>query len=246
MIHIEFISSQEDIFEEIGRGLEQPKNTEKRPHYLIDFFSSITQANNYTAYKEVYLSGRYSDDLHKIAGRNSLGFLLFGTFSGTEGQLGDLNVQGRATYYNDQFTHVELMPAEGTRKLHALKLEVHNDYFRVRALPPECNIRVGHFYVPFGLQPWIDTHGTLLQGPLMEFIGMERDWGVSIDGQSEKMEYQAGLTRGSGMDYFKRNNNFALAGKLSTSRIGEHVNDWIGISYLTHVTQPFGMCLLAA
>lgn len=224
--------SQEDVFEEIGKSLERPTNTEKREHFLSDFFSSITQANNYIAYKEVYLSGRYSDDLNKIAGRNSLGFLLFGSFPGAEGQLGDLNVQGRAAYYNDQFAHGMFMPVEGTRRLHALKFELHNAYLRVRAFPPMGNVRAGHFYVPFGLQPWIDTHGTLLQGPANEFIGMERDWGVSMDGQNDVLEYQVGLTRGSGMEYFKRNNNFALAGKVSTPRIGEHLNEWVGLSYL--------------
>lgn len=224
--------SQEDIFEEIGKGLAQPQITEKRRSYLSDFFASCTQPDTYVAYKELYLSGQYSDDLHKMAGRNSVGFLLFGTFSGSEGQLGDVNVQGRATYYNNLFTHGSLMPVEGTEKFHALKWELHNAYLRMRALPPMGNVRVGHFYVPFGLQPWIDTHGTLLQGPAEEFIGMERDWGISVDGQNEIVEYQAGLTRGSGMEYFQRNDNYAFAGKLSTPRIGQHVNDWLGISYL--------------
>jgi hypothetical protein len=226
------IFPQDDVFEEIGRGLEQPKSIERKPGYLSDFFSSVTDAKNYVAYKEVYLSGKYSCDLKKIAGRNSLGFLLFGTFPGQEGQLGDLNVQGRAAYYNNPFSHGQLTPVEGTRRLHKLKWELHNAYLRIRALPPLCNIRVGHFYVPFGLQPWIDTHGTLLQGPAMGFIGMERDWGISMDGQNDKIQYQVGLTRGSGMEYFRRNNNFALAGKLSTPRIGEHVNEWVGISCL--------------
>jgi hypothetical protein len=224
--------TQEEIFQQIEKGLEKPQQAEKRTPYITDLFSSVSQTKNYTAYKELYLSGRYSCDLNKIEGRNSLGFLLYGTFPGSEGQLGDLNVQGRATYYNNQFDHGELMPRDYTRHLNQLKWELHNAYLRLRALPPMCNVRVGHFYVPYGLQPWIDTHGTLLQGPAVEFIGMERDWGLSMDGQGEAFEYQAGLTRGSGMEYFGREDNFALAGKLSTLRGGEHLNDWLGVSYL--------------
>lgn len=226
--------AEDDIFEKIEGSLRSaPKvSQEKREHYLSEFFSSIANSDNYIGYKEIYLSGLYSHDLHKVGGRNSLGFLLYGTFPGHEGQLGDLNIQGRATYYSNQFAHGELMPNEYTRHINQLKLELHNAYLRVRAFPPMMNARAGHFYVPFGLQPWIDTHGTLLQGPAMEFIGMDRDWGVSLDGQNEHVEYQAGLTRGSGMEYFKRRGNFALAGKVSTPRIGEHLNEWIGLSYL--------------
>lgn len=225
--------SQDDIFEQIEGGLYNPTPPkEKREHALSEFFSSLMNSDNYIGYKEVYLSGLYSQDLEKVAGRNSLGFLLYGTFSGSQGQLGDMNIQGRATYYSNQFAHGELMPNEYTRHINELKLELHNAYLRVRAFPPMGNVRAGHFYVPFGLQPWIDTHGTLLQGPAMEFIGMERDWGVSMDGQNELLEYQVGLTRGSGMEYFKRDKNFAVAGKLSTPRVGEHLNEWLGLSYL--------------
>lgn len=224
--------SQDNVFEELEQSLKAPKKTETKTPYFVDLFSSMSQSKNYVAYKEVYLSGRYSCDLNRVEGRNSLGFLLYGTFPGSEGQLADLNVQGRAAYYNNQFSHGMLMPREYTQHLNQWKFELHNAYLRMRAAPPLCNIRLGHFYVPYGLQPWIDTHGTLLQGPAVEFIGMERDWGVSLDGQTETCEYQVGLTRGSGMEYFNRNDNFALAGKLSTLRGGQHLNDWLGASYL--------------
>lgn len=224
--------SQDDLYKEIEKGLEAPKASSTKVPYLLDFAHAFTQPKNYTAYKEVYLSGRYSFDLGKVEGRNSLGFLLFGTFSGSEGQLGDLNVQGRVAYYNNQFSHGKLEPREYTRKINQLKLELHNAFLRSRVFPPYYNVRVGHFYAPFGLQPWIDTHGTLLQGPAMSFIGMERDWGVAVDGQGGQLEYEVGLTRGSGMEYFQREKNFTLSGKLSTARIGEHVNDWVGLSYL--------------
>lgn len=227
-----FSPAQDEFFERVGKELESSQPVVPKASYFSEWAHALSQKNNYTAYKELYLSGRYSCDLGRMEGRNSLGFLLFGSFPGAEGQLGDLNVQGRATYYNNQFNHGELMPREYTKRLNMLKLELHNAYLRARAYPPLCNVRFGHFYVPFGLQPWIDTHGTLLQGPAMEFIGMERDWGVAADGQGEWFEYQAGLTRGSGMEYFHRRNNYALAGKLSTARVGEHVNDWIAVSYL--------------
>ncbi len=227
-----FALAQDDIFDQIEKGLEKPKVASEHKPYLVNLVKALADTENYILYKEIYLSGRYSFDLGKVEGRNSAGFILFGTFSGPDGQIGDMNVQFRTTYYNDQFAYGQKMNREYTNRSNQLKVELHNAYLRLRALPPMLNVRIGHFYVPYGIQPWIDTHGTLLQSPAMEFIGLDRDWGVAIEGQNDLLEYQLALTRGSGMDYFERGNNFALAGKLSTPRIGQHINDWLGISFL--------------
>ena len=231
-----------DIFEEIGKGLEKTKIIEAKRPYLVNLFNAMTDTKSYIFYKEIYLSGRYSFDLGKTEGRNSAGFILFGTFSCPEGQIGDMNVQFRTAYYNGQFAYGKKMNREYTDTSDDFKVELHNAYLRLRALPPMFNVRIGHFYVPYGIQPWIDTHGTLLQSPAMEFSGLDRDWGVAIEGQNDKLEYQIGLTRGSGMDYFERDNNFALAGKLSTPRIGQRINDWLGISFLVgRIFDPMGV-----
>ena len=242
-----FALADDDIFEQIDKGLEKPKTSQDQGSYLGNLFNAMTNKDSYIFYKELYSSSRYSSELGQAEGRNSVGFILFGTFSGPEGQIGDMNLQFRTAYYNDQFDHGEKMKREYTEHLDDYEVELHNAYLRLRALPPMLNVRVGHFYVPYGIQPWIDTHGTLLQSPTMEFIGMERDWGIAIDGQNEKLEYQLGLTRGSGMEYFNGNSNFALAGKLSTPRIGEHLNDWLGISFLVgKIFDPTGVERLRA
>lgn len=234
----------EDILEQIGQELGKPeiKPGEKRESYLGSLFSAMTDKDSYILYKELYLSGRYSSELEQMEGRNSLGFILFGTFSGPDGQLGDLNVQFRAAYYTDQFERGIEMGREYTEGIDDFELELHNAYLRLRALPPLLTVRAGRFYVPYGLQPWIDTHGTLLQAPIMGVVGMERDWGVAIEGQNDTLEYQLGLTRGSGMEFFQRDNNYILAGKVSTPRIGEHLNDWVGGSFLLgNIFDPAGV-----
>lgn len=227
-----FTLADSDVFEEINKEMERPRIIQKKEAYWVNLFRAMMNKDSYILYKELYLSGRYSGELEEAEGRNSLGVILFGTFSGPEGQIGDMNVQFRTAYYNDQFAYGKKMGREYTEKLDDVEVELHNAYLRLRVLPPMLNVRIGHFYVPYGIQPWIDTHGTLLQSPAMEFIGLDRDWGVSLEGQNDKLEYQLGLTRGSGMEYFGRDNNFALAGKLSTPRIGEHLNDWLGLSFL--------------
>ncbi|MFH1094300.1 MAG: hypothetical protein V1739_09165 [Candidatus Omnitrophota bacterium] len=224
--------ASDDIFDQINNGLEKTKMAEEHKPYLGNLVNALVDSKNYILYKEIYLSGRYAFELGQAEGKNSAGFILFGTFSGPDGQIGDMNVQFRTTYYNDQFAFGQEMNREYTEKSNDWEVEFHNAYLRLRALPPMVNVRIGHFYVPYGIQPWIDTHGTLLQSPAMEFSGIDRDWGVALEGQNDKLEYQLGLTRGSGMEYFERENSFALAGKLSTPRIGEHLNDWLGVSFL--------------
>ncbi len=224
--------AQNDIFEQVSEGLQKPKVAQKKEDYLSTFVKAVTDKKNYILYKELYASTRYSAQVEKFEGRNSAGFILFGTFSGPDGQIGDLNVQFRTAYYNDQFDYGIKMTRDWLSNLDQFAVELHNAYLRLRVLPPLLNVRVGHFYVPYGLQPWIDTHGTLLQSPTMRFTGDERDWGVAIEGQNDKLEYELGLTRGSGMRYFNKDNNYAVAGKISTPRIGQRINEWLGASFL--------------
>jgi len=236
------VFASDDILDEINKGLDKPQTTQDQGSYPINFLKAITDKNSYIFYKELYLSGYYSSVLEQAAGRNSAGFILFGTFSGPRGQIGDMNMQFRATYYNNQFTHGIKMGNEKAEELNDFELELHNAYLRMRVLPPMFNVRIGHFYVPYGIQPWVDTHGTILQSPAMEFVGLDNDWGIAVEGQNSKLEYQVGLTRGSGMEFFGKDNNFALAGKFSTPRIGEHVNDWLGVSFLIgRIYDPMGV-----
>ncbi|MBI4650680.1 hypothetical protein HY745_05230 [Candidatus Desantisbacteria bacterium] len=234
--------ASDDIFDEIGNELGKKETAKEDKPYFINLFDAIKNKESYILYKEIYSSNRYSSQLKEAEGRNSLGFILFGTFSGPRGQIGDMNVQFRAAYYNNQFAYGEKMPREYTDNLNQAVIELHNAYLRFRTGIPMITVRLGHFYIPYGIQPWIDTHGSFLQSPTMEFTGLDRDWGTAIEGQNDILEYQLGLTRGSGMEYFEKNDNFTVAGKLSTPRIGEHLNEWLGISFLTgRIFDPMGV-----
>ncbi len=237
------LMAQEDIFEEINSSLEKSTvKEEKKQNYFINLYDAMIKKESYILYKELYFSSRYSDELKTAEGRNSPGFILFGTFSGPNGQIGDMNVQFRASYYNNQFAYGEKMKREYTEDINDFEPEFHNAYIRFHTLYPMIKIRIGHFYIPYGIQPWIDTHGSFLQSPTMEFTGLDRDWGIAFEGQNDEMEYQIGLTRGSGMEYFKKNSNFVFASKISTPRIGEHLNDWIGLSFLSgNIFDPMGV-----
>ena len=79
-------------------------------------------------------------------------------------------------------------------------------------------IRIGHFEIPFGLEVPIDSNGTLRQLPTAREFGTKVDWGAGINGVllSHELEYEVTLSRGSGVEYFDRDNPFIAAGRIAT------------------------------
>ena len=98
------------------------------------------------------------------------------------------------------------------------EVELHDFYFNVtRWGRGRTNIKIGHFDVPFGLEPNTDTHFKIYQPIPMENLGMKKDWGVSLNGGLPKFDYEVALTRGSGFHYrSKENNNYAVSARIGT------------------------------
>jgi hypothetical protein len=64
------------------------------------------------------------------------------------------------------------------------------------------NARVGHFYLPFGLNLQTDTHGTLLQLSNGRNFGYERDWYAGVWGYlTENLNYDVDYLAGRGYDF---------------------------------------------
>ena len=106
--------------------------------------------------------------------------------------------------------------------------EFHDFYFNLRRFGRgRTNLKVGHFDVPFGLEPQTDTHFTLYQVLPMQNLGMKKDWGVSLNGQLPKFDYEISVTRGSGVELDRFHDgemtmmrsagrNWAVAGRIGT------------------------------
>ena len=82
----------------------------------------------------------------------------------------------------------------------------------------KSNFRIGHFEVPFGLEHVINTNGTIRDFTHFLNIGFDSDWGVSINGESTGIEYELGLSRGSGNNFRSRDDPYIVAARVGTPR----------------------------
>lgn len=88
------------------------------------------------------------------------------------------------------------------------------------------NLRIGHFETPFGLEHVIQTNGTLRQvrSPTI----LKADWGVSINGTSQLVEYEVAYMTGTG-NKLKRDGGGLFAGRIGLAQRGPW---WVGLSLL--------------
>ena len=145
------------------------------------------------------------------ASRQSVGFEILKKFSTDTATLAGFNFQGRLVR-RDGF-HPVLNDMEGGSRP-GWAFEYHNLYIDLfNVLNPvlsdeqrganvgRLNLRVGRFYVPFGLNLQTDTHGTVLQLSNERNFGFERDWHAGFWGTLNKhLNYDAYYVAGSGYD----------------------------------------------
>jgi hypothetical protein len=101
------------------------------------------------------------------------------------------------------------------------------------------NVRVGHFEIPYGLEYLINTNGTLRDFMHPRNLGVKADWGVTINGDLPwPVEYEIGLSRGTGNEYFETGNPYAFSGRIGSSRDESII---VGISgFFGRVASPKG------
>ena len=92
-----------------------------------------------------------------------------------------------------------------------------------------ANLRVGHFELPFGLEQNLDTNGTLRRTPHAQNFGFVADWGATLNGELEALDYELGWSRGSGNEYLDRGGDGVLSGRIGTPREGTTV---LGASFV--------------
>lgn len=167
-------------------------------------------SDNFGFRKEL-LSQFATSDHGPAASRQSAGFELLKKFSTEIRTLGSLNFQGRLVRRDRAVPVINDM--EGMRR-EGWFFEYHNAYADLYHDP--LNIRVGRFYVPFGLNVQTDTHGTLLQLSNERNFGFERDWHAGLWGAlNEDFSYDAHYLAGSGYDLKYRGQSGLGVARLS-------------------------------
>jgi len=179
----------------------------------------FVQADNF--YKELSIIGGYSDK-NKWVGRkgtslkNSVGFEYFRKFSNEYGDFLTLDLQMRMAYDSKEDSQ------------DAFGVEVHNAWLEYKLGLGE-SVVLGHFDPAFGLEPVLDTHGTLLQTLAHKNIGYKKDWGLGYKGLLGNFDYQVAAQLGSGMGIRRKDGSFLLTGRISTPRTKE---PQLGISFM--------------
>jgi len=181
---------------------------------------ATVSANEALFYKEANLIGGYSRRDHWIGknndSTNAIGFEDYRKFANEYGDFLTTDLQVRLAYDSMRDSH------------NAWGIQIHNAWFLYR-MNSAVKLRMGHFDPAFGLEPLLDTHGTILQTLAMKDIGFKKDWGVGSEGALSKFDYKLALQLGSGMGIRRRDGSF-----LITSRVGSPAaeNFQYGISFL--------------
>lgn len=195
------------------------KNLDKyfaKAMFICIFALLMVKSGEALLYKELNLIGGRSDKKgwidESLMLKNSIGAEYFRKFSNEYGDYMTVNLQTRLIYD----------PSEND-----WGLEVHNAWLEYN-IRLGNKLRIGHFDPFYGLEPLLDTHGTILQTIAHKNIGFKSDWGVGFRSFFRNFDYETALQLGSGMG-IKSEGNF-----LFTQRIGntQRNNPVYGISIL--------------
>ncbi len=183
-------------------------------------FYAVADNTQESFYKEFMAIGGYSDSenfLGKSPGlKNSVGFEYFRKFSNEYGDYATMDIQVRFAYD----------PSGNSND--AWGVEFHNAFFEYKLGLGEA-LRIGHFDAAFGLEPVLDTHGTLLQTLAFDNLGFKKDWGLAYKSMLGDFDYEVSATLGSGMSIRQKDDNFLLATRISG---GEKAGFEYGLSLL--------------
>ncbi len=132
--------------------------------------------------------------------RLSAGFEIQKRFATATRTVATANYQGRAVWRgNSGAAAFDSMAMDAAERV----WETHNAYVDIVGVygaPGVFNLRVGRFYIPFGLNIATDTHGTLLQLSNDRVFGTDRDGQLLAFGSVGALDYWAGYLFGAGPD----------------------------------------------
>lgn len=180
--------------------------------------ASAAWSDTQVLYREFILSGGLYNgdfDLMRSHPQTSAGIDWLYKFSGEGGDWATAGLQARV-YFDPE--HDRLDP------------DLMSLWFSLRGDQGRANWQVGKFEIPYGLEPVLDTHGTLLQSNGHHNIGDLWSWGTAMHGQLDAVDYRLALLTGDFSEQLpqRSNDSWLLAGRVGSPRGGD--GDAWGIS----------------
>jgi len=171
------------------------------------------------------LSGRFEYDTAREEWSISqfYGFDLYKVISGKQGDIATMVLQGFATRIDNNPAPPWFFDGPTDWQW------VYRMFYINWKLAPAgaMNLKVGHFEMPFGLEMQFDTNGTLQQFDTAANLGIKADWGLTVNGLFDGLEYEVGLGRGSGNEWQAAGSPYTAVGRIGL----EPINGWwVGVS----------------
>jgi hypothetical protein len=174
------------------------------------------------------MSGRFEYDTNREEWSISqyYGFDLFKVLSNKQGDYATILLQGYATGLDNNPAPPFIFDGPNDWQW------IYRMFYINWKLAPRdaLNLKVGHFEMPFGLEMDIDTNGTLRQLGTAPNLGIKADWGLTLNGVSSGLEYEFGISRGSGFEWETAGSPYAFVGRVGTDPTN---GSWVGVSGFT-------------
>ncbi len=163
---------------------------------------------------DIIARGGYYTRRGEAQGLFAAGFDIYKVFSDNEGDIGTMLLQPYIVYRANPYGRMIRIDGDDS-----WIVELHQFYFDLtRFGRGRTDVKVGHFLVPFGLEPRIDTHFTLYQLMPVVTTGAKMDWGVELHGAFPEFDYGVSLTTGTGMDFtgYESGTTYLVSGRIGT------------------------------
>ncbi len=208
----------QDPFADIVVSPTESQTAQKQEDAFTDNLLIRKEVGAFLTYNPDEVSGK------KDYARGFAGFELQKKFSNATSTVASVTVQGRLVYRHDRMNTLSDpmgMSADDT----GWKYETHNayaDFYNVAGDVGAFNVRIGRYYVPFGLNVKTDTHATFMQLTNGRNFGFKQDWMVGAYGAlNDNLDYDVGYYLGDGMDSSYKGQAGLLAGRIGLN------NDWL-------------------
>ena len=187
----------------------------------LEWLGSLSDNLRFT----IDLSGRfeYATDTREWSITQMYGFDLFKVLSDEHGDYATIVMQGFATRINNNPSPPWFF--DGPTDWEFIYRMFHINW----KIAPRgvMNVKLGHFEMPFGLETLIDTNGTLRQMGTARNLGLKADWGMTLNGVVQGMQYEFGLGRGGGQQWQSAGTPYDFVGRVGTDPAKGW---WMGVS----------------